>query len=216
MTVVSLLDVNLLIALAWPNHVHHRTALRWFDRNRKSGWATCPLTQSGFVRVSSNAHILPGARSPREALALLRRIVELPNHVFWQDDFSIATSDLVDETKLLGHRQITDAHLLAVALRGRDRRSLLAFLVFIVIAIAVGDITSGGAISGQLFGAFLDRFQSADTSSLNGRSEIWAQFAAAFSRSPLVGIGYYSCGERQHPPYHLQPGYAYIRPGHCL
>ncbi|HVT05014.1 MAG TPA: TA system VapC family ribonuclease toxin [Thermoanaerobaculia bacterium] len=114
---VSLLDVNLLIALAWPNHVHHRTALRWFDRNRKSGWATCPLTQSGFVRVSSNVHILPGARSPREALALLRRIVGLPDHVFWQDDFSIATSDLVDETRLLGHRQITDAHVLAVALQ---------------------------------------------------------------------------------------------------
>ncbi len=115
--VLPLLDVNLLIALAWPNHVHHRAALRWFDRNRKSGWATCPLTQSGFVRVSSNAHILPGARSPREALALLRRIVGLPNHVFWQDDISIAVSDLVDETRLLGHRQITDAHLLAVALR---------------------------------------------------------------------------------------------------
>jgi toxin-antitoxin system PIN domain toxin len=115
--VISLLDVNLLIALAWPNHVHHRTALRWFNRHRKSGWATCPMTQSGFVRVSSNAHILPGARSPREALALLRRIVELPNHVFWEDDISIAASDLVDETKLLGHRQIADAHLLAVALR---------------------------------------------------------------------------------------------------
>ncbi len=113
---VSLLDVNLLIALAWPNHVHHRAALRWFDRNRKSGWATCPLTQSGFVRVSSNVHVLSGARSPREALALLRRIVGLPDHAFWQDDISIAASDLIDETNLLGHRQITFWHLLAVAL----------------------------------------------------------------------------------------------------
>jgi toxin-antitoxin system PIN domain toxin len=123
--VVSLLDVNLLIALAWPNHVHHRAGLRWFDRNRKSGWATCPLTQSGFVRVSSNAHFLPGARSPREALALLRRIVGLPDHVFWQDDISIAASDFVDETKLLGHRQITDAHLLAVAIRHGGRLATL-------------------------------------------------------------------------------------------
>jgi toxin-antitoxin system PIN domain toxin len=123
--VVSLLDINLLIALAWPNHVHHQTALRWFDRNRKSGWATCPLTQSGFVRLSSNAHILPGARSPREALAVLRRIVSLTGHVFWQNDISIAASEFIDETKLHGHRQITDAHLLAVALRHGGRLATL-------------------------------------------------------------------------------------------
>jgi toxin-antitoxin system PIN domain toxin len=123
--VVSLLDVNLLIALAWPNHVHNRAALRWFDKNQKSGWATCPLTESGFVRVSSNPRILPEARSPREAIALLRRMVALAGHVFWQDDISIAASDFIDETKLLGHRQITDAHLLAVALRHGGRLATL-------------------------------------------------------------------------------------------
>jgi toxin-antitoxin system PIN domain toxin len=123
--VVSLLDVNLLIALAWPNHVHHLAAMRWFDRNRKSGWATSPLTQSGFVRVSSNAHILSDARSPREALALLRRIVGLPDHVFWEDDISIAACDFIDETKPVGHRQIADAHLLAVALRHGGRLATL-------------------------------------------------------------------------------------------
>jgi toxin-antitoxin system PIN domain toxin len=123
--VISLLDINVLIALAWPNHVHHETALRWFDRNRKSGWATCPLTQSGFVRVSSNAHLLTEARSPREAIVLLRRIVGLPDHVFWQDDISIAASDFIDEKKLHGHRQITDAHLLAVALRHGGRIATL-------------------------------------------------------------------------------------------
>jgi toxin-antitoxin system PIN domain toxin len=123
--VVSLLDVNLLIALAWPNHVHHRAALRWFERNRRSGWATCPLTQSGFVRVSSNARALPEARSPREALALLRRIIALSGHVFWQDDISIATSDFVDETKLVGHRQVTDVHLLALALRHEGKLATL-------------------------------------------------------------------------------------------
>lgn len=122
---VSLLDVNLLIALAWPNHVHHRSALRWFDRNREFGWATCPLTQSGFVRVSSNPHILRTERSPREAIDLLRRIVALPGHLFWQDDISIATSEFVDETKLVGHGQITDAHLLAVALSNGGRLATL-------------------------------------------------------------------------------------------
>jgi uncharacterized protein len=123
--VISLLDINVLIALAWPNHVHHQAALGWFGRNRKSGWATCPLTQSGFVRVSSNAHVLTDARSPREAIALLRRIVGLRDHVFWPDDISVAASEFIDEQKLLGCRQITDAHLLAVALRHGGRIATL-------------------------------------------------------------------------------------------
>jgi len=48
---VSLLDVNVLLALAWPNHVHHPAAHRWFAENHREGWATCPLTQMGFVRT---------------------------------------------------------------------------------------------------------------------------------------------------------------------
>lgn len=88
---VSLLDVNLLIALAWPNHVHHRSALAWFKRNQTGGWATASLTESGFVRVSSNKAIIPEARSPLEAILLLRRIVSLAHHEFWPDDFSFAS-----------------------------------------------------------------------------------------------------------------------------
>jgi toxin-antitoxin system PIN domain toxin len=142
--VVSLLDINLLIALAWPNHVHHRAALRWFDRNHSDGWATSPQTQSGFVRVSSNAHILPGARSPREALAVLRRIVALPDHLFWQDDISIATTEFVDETKLHGHRQVSDIHLLAVALRNEGRLATLdrGILHLVPAPYAAADVVS--------------------------------------------------------------------------
>jgi hypothetical protein len=83
---VALLDVNVLVALAWPNHAHHELALRWFKKHQKWGWATCPTTQSGFVRVSSNQQVLPNAKSPHEALLLLRRITVLPHHVFWADD----------------------------------------------------------------------------------------------------------------------------------
>jgi len=111
---IHLLDVNLLVALAWPNHVHHAAALGWFRRSQPAGWATCPLTESGFVRVSSNPSAMPEARSPREAIHLLRRIVALPQHVFWHDDVSM-TSDSMAEIPLVGHRQITDAHLLALA-----------------------------------------------------------------------------------------------------
>jgi toxin-antitoxin system PIN domain toxin len=120
-----LLDVNLLVALAWPNHIHHAAALDWFRRSQAAGWATCPLTESGFVRVSSNSSVVPEARSPREASHLLRRIVALPHHVFWHDDVSMASSDFLEEVPLVGYRQVTDAHLLALA---RQRGGRLATL----------------------------------------------------------------------------------------
>lgn len=122
---ISLLDLNLLIALSWPNHVHHGLALTWFKRHQSLGWATCPLTQSGFIRLSSNRKIMPEAVSPREAIELLRRIVELPNHVFWTDDVAIASAEQIDSSRLVGHRQITDAHLLALALRRGGRLATL-------------------------------------------------------------------------------------------
>lgn len=122
---IHLLDVNLLVALAWPNHIHHAAALDWFRRSQEAGWATCPLTESGFVRVSCNSSVMPDARSPREAIHLLRRIVALPHHVFWHDDLSMASSELLDEVPLVGHRQVTDAHLLTLA---RQRGGRLATL----------------------------------------------------------------------------------------
>jgi toxin-antitoxin system PIN domain toxin len=114
--VIALLDVNVLVALAWPNHEHHHIATEWFWRNQRHGWATCPLTQSGFVRVSSNNRVLPSAKSPREAATLLREIVAVPGHVFLPDEISLITSRFVDTRRLMGHRQVTDAHLLGIAL----------------------------------------------------------------------------------------------------
>ncbi len=118
---VCLLDVNTLVALAWPNHVHHAPAIEWFSEHHADGWATCPLTESGFVRVSSNPRATSEAKSPTEALFLLRELVGLAEHRFWQDDFSIATSDLLDSAKLVGYRQVTDAHLLALTIRHGGR-----------------------------------------------------------------------------------------------
>jgi toxin-antitoxin system PIN domain toxin len=122
---VALLDVNVLVALAWPNHVHHTLAQRWFARRGRAGWATCPLTQSGFVRVSSNPRVLPTAVMPEEAVLALRRIIEVPGHVFWADDVSLATSEHVALDRLLSYRQVTDAHLLALALRRGGRLATL-------------------------------------------------------------------------------------------
>lgn len=122
---VALLDVNLLIALAWPNHVHHSIASEWFRRNHSMGWATCPVVQAGFVRVSSNPVAIPGAKSPAEAFALLHEITALENHTFWKDDVRIDRSKLVAHARIVGHRQVTDAHLLAVALRHKGRLATL-------------------------------------------------------------------------------------------
>lgn len=114
---IGLLDVNVLVALAWPAHVHHEQAHRWFARSRDAGWATCPATQAGFVRVVSNPRFSPDARTPREAVAHLAMIVALPGHVFWADDTSLLGSRFFAADRLFGYRQVTDAHLLAIALR---------------------------------------------------------------------------------------------------
>ena len=114
---LALPDVNVLVALAWPTHVHHERAHQWLSRQGDAPWATCPLTESGFVRVSSNTAAIPGAKTPREAIQLLEAILERPHHVFVADDVSIADSRHVAIDRLTGHRQVTDAHLLGVALK---------------------------------------------------------------------------------------------------
>jgi uncharacterized protein len=116
-----LLDVNLLIALAWPTHVAHRAARRWFGEHSRSGWATCPATQSGFVRISSNPKVVSEAKSPSEATALLSKIAALPGHSFWTDDIAFADSNHLDLSRIIGYRQVADAHLLALALRHKGK-----------------------------------------------------------------------------------------------
>lgn len=117
---VGLLDVNVLIALAWPSHVHHRCALTWFAANQAAGWATCPLTQCAFIRVSSNPRIIPEAVTPREALALLQKIVSLDHHVFWPDAVPFHHEAIPTEL-LVSHRQITDAYLLGVSIQNKGK-----------------------------------------------------------------------------------------------
>jgi hypothetical protein len=109
-----LLDVNALIALAWPNHVHHQPARRWFATHHRAGWATTPITETGFVRVSSNPTAIPGAVRPAVALAHLELMRELDGHVFWPDDEPMTEADLA---RAVTHRQVTDARLVALAAR---------------------------------------------------------------------------------------------------
>lgn len=113
----ALLDVNVLVALAWPTHVHHDPAVRWFTDHVPAPWATAPVTQAGFIRVSSNRRVLPDARSPGEAAAVLRAITDLAGHEFWPDGIDLVRAPEVSFDRLSGYRQVTDAHLVALAIR---------------------------------------------------------------------------------------------------
>jgi len=113
--------VNVLVALAWPNHVHHERAVRWFESIRPDGWATCAATEAGFVRVSSNTRVIPDARPPAEVLALLRAMVKLPGHRFWTDDVSLTEDCAGFFARVAGHRQVTDAWLVTLAHRREGR-----------------------------------------------------------------------------------------------
>ena len=113
---IALLDINALIALAWPNHVHNRAAREWFRSQRRHGWATCPMTQSGFIRVSSNSRITPEARTPQEAAILLRQLTTVPSHTFWTDDCSLLDENWLTLDRITTHHQVTDAHLFVLAL----------------------------------------------------------------------------------------------------
>lgn len=113
---IALLDVNVLVALAWPNHVHHQAARVWFRSQRNLGWATCPTTQNGFIRVSSNNRVIPEAKSPQEAALLLRRLTEIGGHKFWAEDSSLLEEKWVPLQRIRTYQQVTDAHLLTLAL----------------------------------------------------------------------------------------------------
>ena len=114
---VFLLDANVLIALAWPEHNSHKRALGWFERKSRGGWATCPITQSAFVRILSNPAFSPKALSPRNAMAALEINLKLPGHHFWPDSISMADVFEAVGQKVVGHRQVTDAYLFTLAVR---------------------------------------------------------------------------------------------------
>jgi toxin-antitoxin system PIN domain toxin len=119
----ALLDINILTALLWPAHEHHEGAHRWFRDRADAPWATCPLTQLGFVRIISNPAFSRDALSPVEALALLGENLRHPAHEFWSDSLQVPAAVKEAESRLQGYRQLTDAYLLALAHR---RKGVLA------------------------------------------------------------------------------------------
>jgi uncharacterized protein len=110
----ALLDVNVLVALLDADHVDHGRAWDWLDEEIESGWASCAITQNGFVRVVAQ----PRYPSPIPVAGAIRRLEEATStehHTYWRCDVSLLDPQIVDRSRVHGPRQVTDAYLLALA-----------------------------------------------------------------------------------------------------
>jgi toxin-antitoxin system PIN domain toxin len=118
---VSLLDLNVLLALTWPTHVHHQAAHRWFAENSDAGWATCPLTQLGFARLAMQPAVVKIPILFGDVMEALAQITANRQHRFWPLEGGLA--DVRDEirARMVGHHQLTDAVLLDLAIRNQGR-----------------------------------------------------------------------------------------------
>lgn len=116
----ALLDVNVLIALLDADHTSHRAAWAWFQEHGRTGWASCPITQNGCIRILSHP-AYPNARSIAEIVDRLRAATADASHEFWPDSLSMLNDTMVDVTRVHGPKQLTDVYLLALAVRNNGR-----------------------------------------------------------------------------------------------
>jgi uncharacterized protein len=116
----ALLDINVLVALLDLDHAHHRRAKSWLQREAASGWASCPLTENGCVRVMSQSKY-PSPLPTGEVIKRLRDAAATSYHEFWPDDLSILDQTVVDNARIHGPKQVTDVYLLALAVKQAGR-----------------------------------------------------------------------------------------------
>ena len=129
----ALLDVNVLVALFDGNHALHAPALRWFEENGEGGWASCPITQNGCVRVMSQPGY-PEHLPVANVVQRLRQATSHRSHQFWPDDTSLLDETAIDATRIHGPSQLTDVYLLALAVSHGGR------LVTLDQAISLGAV----------------------------------------------------------------------------
>jgi toxin-antitoxin system PIN domain toxin len=116
----ALLDVNVLIALLDSDHASHDSAMSWFAKHAREGWASCPITQNGCIRIMSN----PGYPNPLPVQAVIEHLAEACQddiHEFWPDEISLLNPAVVDSMRIHGPRQLTDIYLLALAVQHEGR-----------------------------------------------------------------------------------------------
>lgn len=110
----ALLDINVLIALLDSDHADHTRATEWLRANLNEGWASCAISENGFVRTISQPRY-PSPVSPAEAISLLNHACGTEIHQFWPCDVSVLDRSIVDCSRLHGAKQVTDTYLLALA-----------------------------------------------------------------------------------------------------
>ncbi len=113
----NLLDVNVLIALTEPGHKHYRSAHGWLNSSGKDNWGLCPLTEAGFVRVTTNPVYRPGPRTLEQAIDVLQATKGYPGYWYWVIDESWVDLTAGFAARIVGHQQVTDAYLLGMAIK---------------------------------------------------------------------------------------------------
>jgi len=112
----SLLDINVVISLLDSDHDFHPRAHAWWRENQRGGWASCPLTENGVIRIMAHPAYNPRrSLAPKVVAALLRTFAGGTDHEFWPDSLSFMDDAVIDHEKVIGPRQITDVYLLALA-----------------------------------------------------------------------------------------------------
>lgn len=132
-----LLDVNVLVALLDPVHVHHERAHRWFHRTGRHDWMSCPTTENGCVRIVSNPRYGNPA-APATVIASLRSLTEVGKHRFVPDDVCVLDDTRIDAEKLVSSAQLTDTYLIALA---RRRHASLATLDTRIVTSAARSVS---------------------------------------------------------------------------
>lgn len=112
-----LLDVNVLIALIDDGHVHHAQATGWFASTASHGWATCSITLAGVVRIVSQPAYVGLRATPGQVIAVLDAWTRHAGHSFWADDVFLLDRSLIQPDRIAHARDVTDTHLLALAVR---------------------------------------------------------------------------------------------------
>jgi toxin-antitoxin system PIN domain toxin len=116
----ALLDVNVLVALLDGGHLHHRAAMAWLAVHARQGWASCPLTQNGCLRILS----LPSYPNPQPPARVAERLTLATtdrSHAFWPDSLSLLEPERLRWDRVLSTRHITDVYLLALAVKQGGR-----------------------------------------------------------------------------------------------
>ncbi len=135
----ALLDVNVLTALMWPEHQHHAAAHAWSRNRGQARWATCPLTELGFLRLVTNPSFSRKALSFQNALALLGQAVVGERHEFWGDRLTVGSAIGKIATHIQSYGQLTDAYLLSVA---KQHKGVLATFDSGIQSLAVAEFAS--------------------------------------------------------------------------